>query len=231
MGIGAGGLQAGRDGSSRGAEGGAGAERRGGQRSRSARACRAWPTAISPTVSTRTCRPPTSSSSATSTSRWTSCRPAMRGINENSGGVKTAASEISHAADDLSRRTEQQAASLEETAAALDEITATVQQDGRWRRVRPTRSWPTRKSEAERSGEVVRNAVAAMGEIEAVLPQDRPDHRRRSTRSPSRPTCWPSTPASKLRALAKPAAVSRSSLRKFARWPSARRTPPKRSRR
>ncbi len=90
---------------------------------------------------------------------------AMRGINENSTGVKTAASEISNAADDLSRRTEQQAASLEETAAALDEITATVRKtaDG----ARQTNAVVAEaREEAERSGEVVRNAVSAMGEIE-----------------------------------------------------------------
>ncbi|HYV89930.1 MAG TPA: methyl-accepting chemotaxis protein [Candidatus Polarisedimenticolia bacterium] len=90
---------------------------------------------------------------------------AMRGITDNSGGVKSAASEISHAADDLSRRTEQQAASLEETAAALDEITATVKKtaDG----ARQANSVVVEaRSEAEKSGEVVRSAVSAMGEIE-----------------------------------------------------------------
>jgi methyl-accepting chemotaxis protein len=90
---------------------------------------------------------------------------AMRGINDNTGGVKTAASEISHAADDLSRRTEQQAASLEETAAALDEITATVRKTADGARQANT-VVAEAKTEAERSGEVVRNAVAAMGEIE-----------------------------------------------------------------
>jgi methyl-accepting chemotaxis protein len=90
---------------------------------------------------------------------------AMRGINENSTGVKTAASEISHAADDLSRRTEQQAASLEETAAALDEITATVRKTADGARQANSVVAEARE-EAERSGEVVRNAVSAMGEIE-----------------------------------------------------------------
>ncbi len=90
---------------------------------------------------------------------------AMRGINENSGGVKTAASEISHAADDLSKRTEQQAASLEETAAALDEITATVRKTADGARQANVVVGQA-KEEAQRSGEVVRSAVAAMGEIE-----------------------------------------------------------------
>jgi methyl-accepting chemotaxis protein len=90
---------------------------------------------------------------------------AMRGISENSGGVKSASAEISHAADDLSRRTEQQAASLEETAAALDEITATVKKTADGARQANSVGVEAR-SEAERSGEVVRDAVAAMGEIE-----------------------------------------------------------------
>ncbi len=89
----------------------------------------------------------------------------MRGINDSSSGVKTAASEISHAADDLSRRTEQQAASLEETAAALDEITATVKKTADGAR-QANAVGVDAKSEAERSGEVVRSAVLAMGEIE-----------------------------------------------------------------
>ncbi|HVY89223.1 MAG TPA: HAMP domain-containing protein, partial [Hyphomonadaceae bacterium] len=88
---------------------------------------------------------------------------AMRGITDNSGGVKSAASEISHAADDLSRRTEQQAASLEETAAALDEITATVKKTAEGARQANSVVVEAR-SEAEKSGEVVRSAVSAMGE-------------------------------------------------------------------
>ncbi|OHB32901.1 MAG: chemotaxis protein [Phenylobacterium sp. RIFCSPHIGHO2_01_FULL_70_10] len=79
--------------------------------------------------------------------------------------IGNGAGEISHASDDLSRRTEQQAASLEETAAALDQITATVKKsaDGA-RRARETVS--TTRADAEASGKVVRDAVAAMGQIE-----------------------------------------------------------------
>ena len=90
---------------------------------------------------------------------------AMRLIATNSNGMQTGSREISQAADDLSRRTEQQAATLEETAAALDEITATV---------RKTAEGATQanavvsgaRGEAEKSGEVVRQAVVAMSEIE-----------------------------------------------------------------
>ena len=90
---------------------------------------------------------------------------AMKVIITNVQGMRSGADEISHAADDLSRRTEQQAASLEETAAALDEITATVRKTADGARQANT-VVAEAKTEAERSGEVVRNAVAAMGEIE-----------------------------------------------------------------
>ncbi|HEX3920285.1 MAG TPA: methyl-accepting chemotaxis protein [Caulobacteraceae bacterium] len=90
---------------------------------------------------------------------------AMGVISSNAAGMRTGAGEISQAADDLSKRTEQQAATLEETAAALDEITATVKKtaDGA---VRASTVVGGAKAEAERSGEVVREAVAAMGQIE-----------------------------------------------------------------
>jgi methyl-accepting chemotaxis protein len=73
--------------------------------------------------------------------------------------------EVSYASDDLSRRTEQQAASLEETAAALDEITATVVRSAEGAR-RASEAASAARIDAGRSGEVVQQAVAAMGEIE-----------------------------------------------------------------
>jgi methyl-accepting chemotaxis protein len=87
-------------------------------------------------------------------------------INGAVGGIQAGSGEISHAADDLSRRTEQQAASLEETAAALDEITATVRRtaDGAGS---ARRSVETARQDAEKGGQVVDRAVAAMGQIES----------------------------------------------------------------
>ncbi len=95
---------------------------------------------------------------------------AMKVIMGNTSNIRASASEIAASADDLSRRTEQQAASLEETAAALDEITATV---------RRTAEGATHASEvvnsaqkdAEQSGVVVRDAVAAMNGIETSSQQ------------------------------------------------------------
>src|SRR5690606_25824404 len=72
--------------------------------------------------------------------------------------------EISQASDDLSRRTEQQAASLEETAAALDQITVTVQRaaEGRGQAAPVAAKAP---AEADRPGDAMRRAVAAMDGI------------------------------------------------------------------
>ena len=79
--------------------------------------------------------------------------------------IHTGAHQITLATDDLSRRTEQQAASLEETAAALEEITATVRKsaDG----AHHARDLVgAARSDAEKSGSVMGEAVKAMGGIE-----------------------------------------------------------------
>ena len=90
---------------------------------------------------------------------------AMSRVAEATDGIRSGADEIGLAADDLSRRTEQQAASLEETAAALDEITSTVRRSASGAK-QAQDVVAGAKAEAERSGAVVDQAVAAMGEIE-----------------------------------------------------------------
>ena len=80
-------------------------------------------------------------------------------------GIRLGADEIGLAADDLSKRTEQQAASLEETAAALDQITATVRTTASGAK-QASAVIAAAKTDAERSGEVVGDAAAAMGQIE-----------------------------------------------------------------
>jgi len=95
---------------------------------------------------------------------------AMRSLAVNAMGIRASTDEISQSAEDLSRRTETQAASLEETAAALDQITITV---------RKTAEGATEasavvhgaKTQAEESGHVVRDAVAAMSAIESSAQQ------------------------------------------------------------
>ncbi|MEO1042858.1 MAG: PAS domain S-box protein [Pseudomonadota bacterium] len=89
----------------------------------------------------------------------------MQSITSTATTLKTGSSDISQAADDLSKRTESQAATLEETAAALDEITATVKQTADGAKEVNNVASETR-AEAKASGDVVRNAVSAMGEIE-----------------------------------------------------------------
>ena len=79
--------------------------------------------------------------------------------------IRTGTAEIAHASDDLSRRTESQAASLEETAAAVAEITSAIQKTA----VGASRARDVvseAKSDADKSGVVVKNAVAAMRNIE-----------------------------------------------------------------
>ncbi|CAN7424010.1 methyl-accepting chemotaxis protein [Rhizobium leguminosarum] len=89
----------------------------------------------------------------------------IHAIAESSHVVNESASDISEATGNLSKRTEQQAAALEETAAALDEITATVKTASE--RANEAREMVTEtRASAGKSGEIVRNAVTAMGRIE-----------------------------------------------------------------
>jgi len=90
---------------------------------------------------------------------------ALQSVAASTQAMNSGTQEISSASNDLSRRTEQQASSLEETAAALDEITATVKKAAEG--AAHARSVVTdTKDDAEKSGEVVRKAVEAMGGIE-----------------------------------------------------------------
>jgi len=84
--------------------------------------------------------------------------------------INAGSHELTGANDDLSRRTEQQAASLEETAAALDQITATVHRAAAGAKQAAIVVQDARQA-AERSGEVVRQAVEAMNEIEGSARQ------------------------------------------------------------
>jgi methyl-accepting chemotaxis protein len=89
----------------------------------------------------------------------------VRSIVTNTAGIRSGTDEITQASDDLSRRTEHQAASLEQTAAALDEITATVHRTAEG--AKQAQDVVARTGiDAQRSGEIVRQAVAAMDGIE-----------------------------------------------------------------
>ena len=79
--------------------------------------------------------------------------------------IKGEAHEISNAADDLARRTEQQAATLEQTAAALDQLTSSVNSAAGSAK-EASRMVSAARDEAETSGQVVREAVSAMHQID-----------------------------------------------------------------
>ncbi len=90
---------------------------------------------------------------------------ALEQVAENARSIEAGSAEIRSAADDLAKRTEQQAASVEETAAALEEITTTVKDAANRAAEAGTLVARTRQG-AEKSGEVVHNAVKAMEAIE-----------------------------------------------------------------
>ncbi|THD49602.1 MAG: chemotaxis protein, partial [Bradyrhizobium sp.] len=90
---------------------------------------------------------------------------AMSAVVDAAQSIRSGADEISTAVEDLSNRSQGQATSLEQTAAAVDQITGTVKKtaevvDAAHKVV------STAKADAERGGEVVRQAIAAVRQIE-----------------------------------------------------------------
>ncbi|MFW2544099.1 methyl-accepting chemotaxis protein [Primorskyibacter sp. 2E107] len=92
-------------------------------------------------------------------------RSAISNVSDNAGNILSSANEIARASDDLSQRTETQAATLEETAAALEEMLTTVQQAAN-RAKDANLSVRTVRETALNNGEVMQEAVGAMGAIE-----------------------------------------------------------------
>ncbi len=89
----------------------------------------------------------------------------LKDISIATESVHNGAHEITTAADDLSRRTEQQAAALEETSAALNGIVDAVRKTSDMSEM--ARSAVTAaKVEADGSGAIVRDTIAAMDTIE-----------------------------------------------------------------
>ena len=95
----------------------------------------------------------------------TKLRVTLQTIAENAGAIAASSQQIQSASNDLAKRTEQQAASVEETAAALEEITTTVA-DSSQRAQEAGELVRTTKQNAEHSGNIVGQAVEAMGMIE-----------------------------------------------------------------
>jgi methyl-accepting chemotaxis protein len=92
-------------------------------------------------------------------------RSTMTGILTTAGTITGNSRELSAAADQLAHRTEQQAASLEETAAALEEITTTVK-TSTVRALEASDIVRETKESADKSGDIVKSAIDAMGRIE-----------------------------------------------------------------
>lgn len=90
---------------------------------------------------------------------------AMKVIAKGADGIHLGTGEISQASDQLAQRTESQAANLEETAAALEQLTGAVRASADGAKLAKQAVAAT-KTDAEKSSDVVRNAVSAMGEIE-----------------------------------------------------------------
>jgi len=89
---------------------------------------------------------------------------ALRVIAENAENIHNEARDISTTSDGLSRRTESTAATLEETAAALDKLTASVQSAAKGA-AKADEAVSAAKANAEESGRVVLDTVAAMDQI------------------------------------------------------------------
>ncbi|MGZ2484097.1 methyl-accepting chemotaxis protein [Rhizobium pisi] len=92
-------------------------------------------------------------------------KQAMATVADNARAISSGSKEIGSAADDLAKRTEQQAASVEQTAAALEEITTTVK-DASKRAGEAGELVTHTKAHAEHSGQVVKDAIEAMDQIE-----------------------------------------------------------------
>jgi methyl-accepting chemotaxis protein len=88
----------------------------------------------------------------------------MSQIKASSQQVSSASQQLSSASKQLSSGTQEQASSLEETAAALEQITGTVKQTADNARQANQLALGSRET-AERGGQVVAAAVAAMNEI------------------------------------------------------------------
>ncbi|MCB1878251.1 MAG: HAMP domain-containing protein, partial [Chromatiales bacterium] len=90
----------------------------------------------------------------------------VKRIHQATDSISSAAGEIAQGNMDLSSRTEEQAASLEETASSMEELTQTVRENA-VNASKASELAQNARKQAEKGGDVVRNAVTAMGEINA----------------------------------------------------------------
>lgn len=85
-------------------------------------------------------------------------------MDEASGAIGTAASDIAEGNANLNKRTQEQSSALEETAASLEEMTATVKQNAA-NAVQANQLAASAREAAEKGGQVVGSAVSAMTAI------------------------------------------------------------------
>lgn len=88
-------------------------------------------------------------------------------VRTSSDSVGTSAREIAAGNDDLSQRTQEQASALEETASSMEEMTSTVKQNADNARQANQLAMGAR-TQAEQGGQVVGQAISAMGEINSA---------------------------------------------------------------
>ncbi|PST22510.1 methyl-accepting chemotaxis protein [Mesorhizobium plurifarium] len=88
-------------------------------------------------------------------------------VKDNTASIESNGRQMRSAADDLARRTEKQAASLEQTSAALEEITVTVK-TATERAEEASHMVDETRINAEESGRIVGEAIAAMARIEGA---------------------------------------------------------------
>jgi methyl-accepting chemotaxis protein len=85
-------------------------------------------------------------------------------IGQSSNSIGTSATEIAKGNQDLNRRTQEQAASIEETSAAIQSLTSRVQENTANAR-QANQLASSARSEAEKGGKVVADAINAMSDI------------------------------------------------------------------
>lgn len=94
----------------------------------------------------------------------------ISGIKSGAGEVSTASDQVSQGNANLSQRTQEQASSLEEVASSMEEMTGTVNQNSENAQHANQLAMAAR-DQADLGGQVVGEAVTAMGEINAASKQ------------------------------------------------------------
>ena len=91
-------------------------------------------------------------------------RTALSEVRDSAENMATSAEELASASEELASGAQEQAASLEETTATLEEITSTVKQNADNAK-QANQVTAASRDTAEKGGQVVSEAVGAMGEI------------------------------------------------------------------